>query len=287
MSTIEIKNLEKTLGKFTLNIKNLNIKKGFITGFIGENGAGKTTTIKLLMGMLKPDSGSIKIFNKTSYENNIEIKEDIGYVGDLCGYLKESPIKLIKKNISPFFKNWDEALYKKYVKNFYLDENKKYMELSHGKKKQFELTMALSHHPKLLIMDEPTANLDPVIRNDFLDILLDYMVNEEITVFYSSHITSDLEKACDYIVFIHNGKIILNQEKESLMFNHTLIKGRNKLLDKETKKCFVSFKNNAFGFEGLCSNKNQAFELFGEEVVYEKPSLEDIMMYYIRRNKND
>ncbi|MPQ42193.1 ABC transporter ATP-binding protein [Clostridium tarantellae] len=287
MNAIKVKNLKKTLGKFTLDIENLNIKKGFITGFIGENGAGKTTTIKLLMGMLTPDVGSIEIFNKNLTQNNIEIKESIGYVGDLCGYLKESPIKLIKKNIAPFFKNWDENFYRKYIKKFSIDENKKYMELSHGKKKQFELTMALSHHPKLLIMDEPTANLDPIIRNDFLDILLDYMQNDEITIFYSSHITSDLEKTCDYIIFIHNGKIILNEEKELLMINHTLIKGKNELIDKETKKCFVSIKTNAFGFEGLCANKNQAFELFGQEVIYEKPSLENIMMYYIRRNNNE
>lgn len=286
MDVIEINNLKKNFKEFKLDIPKFHVKEGYITGFIGPNGSGKTTTIKLMMNMLFKDEGTVKIFGK-EVVNNINIKEEIGYVGETSGYLGEGKLKDIKRIICTFYKKWDEKLYKNYIKKFSLDENKIYKELSSGEKRQFDLVMALSHHPKLIIMDEPTANLDPLIRNDFLEILQEHMVNENITVFYSTHITSDLDKAADYIAVIFNGKIILYDEKDALIENHSIVKGDRKLLTKETKKSFVSYKTNICGFEGLTNNKKEAYEIFGEEVIYDKVNLEDILMYYTRGEGNE
>ncbi|HSQ88750.1 ABC transporter ATP-binding protein, partial [Romboutsia sp.] len=282
MNGIEIRNLNKNLNEFELSIDNLEIKKGFITGFIGPNGSGKTTTIKLIMNMLFKDSGSIKIFGKEYKVDDISKKEVIGYVGDIPGYVPESKLKDIKKGVSIFYKNWDEKLYKKYLEQFKLNENKPYKELSKGQQKKFELTMALSHHPKLIIMDEPTANLDPLVRNEFLEILQEHIEREEATVFYSTHITSDLDKVSDYLVFIYDGKIILQGEKDIILEKHRIIRGNRGLLDDDTKRELVSFNENSFGFDGLTSNVKSAYEIFGQEVVYDKANLEDILMYYTR-----
>ena len=267
MNAIEIRNLSKTLDGFTLSIDKLDIKKGFITGFIGPNGSGKTTTIKLIMNMLNKDNGTIKVLDR---EYNIS------------GYMKEAKLKDIKKNIALFYKNWDESLYKYYLNKFNIDENKIYKELSKGQQKKFELIMALCHHPKLIIMDEPTANLDPIVRNEFIEVLQEHIEKDGVTVFYSTHITSDLDKVGDYLVFIYNGKIILNGDKESILESHRIIRGSKDLLDDDTKKAFISYKESSFGFEGLTSNYKVAYEIFGEEVVYDKANLEDILMYYTR-----
>lgn len=282
MNAIEIKNLNKTLGDFKLNINDINIKKGYITGFIGPNGSGKTTTIKLIMNMLNKDSGSIKIFDKESKLDDISIKETIGYIGDVSGYMQESKLKNIKKGIKPFYKNWDEKLYKKYIKQFKLNEKKVYKELSKGQQKKFELAMVLSHHPKLIIMDEPTANLDPLVRNEFLEILQEHIEREEATVFCSTHITSDLDKVADFLIFIYEGNIILSGDKDSILENHKIIRGKKGLLDSDTKKELISYSENSFGFSGMTSNVKNAYEVFGEEVVYDNANLEDILMYYTK-----
>ncbi|WP_373601264.1 ABC transporter ATP-binding protein [Paraclostridium bifermentans] len=282
MSAIEIRDLSKKFNEFEVKIENLDIEKGYITGFIGPNGSGKTTTIKLIMNMLFKDSGSIKVFGKESNINDISIKEIIGYVGDISGYLQELKLKNIKRGVAAFYKNWDDDLYKRYVDLFKLDEKKVYKELSKGQQKKFELVMALSHHPKLIIMDEPTANLDPIVRNEFLDILQEHIEKEEATVFYSTHITSDLDKVADYLVFIYEGRIVLTGDKESILEKHKIIRGSSELLDSDTKKELISYNKNSFGFNGLTSNIKSAYEVFGDEVVYDNVNLEDILMYYTK-----
>lgn len=282
MNAIDIKSLNKTLGDFKLTINDIEIKKGYITGFIGPNGSGKTTTMKLIMNMLKKDSGTIKVFGKEREVDDLEIKETIGYIGDVSGYMQENKLKNIKKAIKPFYKNWDEQLYKKYIMKFKLNENKVYKELSKGQQKKFELVMVLSHHPKLIIMDEPTANLDPLVRNEFLEILQEHIEKEEATVFYSTHITSDLDKVADFLVFIYEGHIILSGNKEDILENHKIIRGNKELLDIDTKKEFISYTENSFGFSAMTSNVKNAYEVFGEEVVYDNANLEDILMYYTK-----
>ena len=282
MNVIEIRNLRKNYKNFSLTIDNLDIPEGYITGFIGPNGSGKTTTIKSLLGMVKPESGEIKIFN-TDIAKNVKSKENIAYVGDEAGFLGESKISNIHKIISKFYSKWDESLYQKYLTKFNINENKLYKDLSKGQKKQFELIMALCHHPKLLIMDEPTSSLAPIIRNEFLELMQNHMEMDNMTVFYSTHITTDLDKSADYIVMLYNGKILLQGEKDDILANHIIVKSKKNLIDSTVKKEFISLKEYAFGFEGLMANKQKAYDFFGDEVIYEKCTLEDLLLYYTRR----
>ena len=279
MNSIEIRNLQKDYKNFSLTIDNLDIPEGYITGFIGPNGSGKTTTIKSLLGMVKTNSGEIKILN-ANINKDTKTKENIAYVGDESGFLEESKISNLHKIISKFYSNWDEELYKKYINKFQINESKLYKDLSKGQKKQFELIMALSHHPRLLIMDEPTSSLDPIIRNEFLDLMQDHMEMDNMTVFYSTHITTDLDKAADYIVMIYKGKILLKGEKDEILDNHVIVKIKKELVDSSIKREFISLKESAFGFEGLISDKRKAYDIFGDEAIYEKCTLEDILLYY-------
>lgn len=285
MEAIKIRNLKKVYKDFTLDIDKLDIKSGFITGFIGPNGSGKTTTINSIMGMIKFDNGEIDVLGKNIKED-VKVKEDIGYVGDISGFLEESRLKYIKNSISPFYPHWDEKMYRRYMEKFKLDENKIFKELSKGMQKQFQLTMAFSHHPKVLIMDEPTANLDPIVRNEILEIISDHMVNEEITAFYSSHITTDIEKCADYVVFIYDGKVFLEGEKDEILENHVLVKFSKDLYDESIEKEFVSIKKSEFGYQGLITDKKKAYELFGDEAVYDRCSLDDILVYYVQQDKS-
>ena len=282
MEAIEIRGLEKEYDSFKLDLKELIVKKGYITGFIGPNGSGKTTTIKSIMNMVKVDSGEILVLGE-DISKDVKVKESLSFVGDTCGFLEEAKVKNIKNSVARFYKNWDENLYRKIVDKFNINENLIYGKLSKGKKKQFELAIALARKPTVLIMDEPTANLDPIVRNEFLEVLQEQMESEENTVFYSTHITSDLEKCADYIIFIYKGKIILYGEKDLILENHSIIKGKRELLDIETEKVFISIKTSGYNFEGLTNNKSKAFETFGNEVIYEKPTLEDVMLYYTGR----
>lgn len=285
MKAIEFKGVKKRRGNFQLSIDDLLIESGYITGFIGPNGSGKTTTIKLIMNMLKMDSGIIKVFNN-DIQDYFAYKSEIGYVGDEAGFLDTVKVKNIKKYMSNFYKKWDEDLYKKYISKFRIDENKVYKDLSKGQKKQFELIIALSHHPKLIIMDEPTANLDPRVRSELLEMLQEHIEREEATVFYSTHITSDLEKTADYIVMIYEGRIILTGIKDEILEEHAIIRGKTELLDMESEKILRGIKINRYGFEGMTSDKNKAYDIFGKEVVYDKATLEDILLFYTRGDEN-
>lgn len=282
MEAIEVRGLEKEYKNFKLALKELIVKKGYITGFIGPNGSGKTTTIKAIMNIINIDSGEVLVLGE-NIANNVNIKEKVSFVGDTCGFLEENKVKNIKRSVSRFYKIWDNDLYNKLINKFNINEDSVYGRLSKGKKKQFELAMALARKPKVLIMDEPTANLDPVVRNEFLEVLQEQMENEDSTIFYSTHITSDLEKCADYIIFIYKGKIILHGEKDLILESHSIIKGKKELLVIDTKKELVSIKTSGYNFEGLTANKARAFEIFGNEVIYEKPTLEDIMVFYTGR----
>lgn len=285
MNAIEIKNLKKNFNDFSLKIENLKIPQGFVTGFIGPNGSGKTTTIKLMLNMLSKDNGSIKFFGREYKNDDLSIKKYIGYVGEFSGYLQELKLSKIKKTISVFYKNWDEKIYKRYMKDLNLNEDKVYKELSKGQQKKFEIVMTLSHHPKIIIMDEPTSNLDPLVRNKVLEMLQERIEEDNTTIFLSTHITSDLDKIGDYLAFIYKGEIFLYDDKDSILENHVIVKGKNEFLQKDTENIFISVNKNNFGFDGLVKDKKKAYDTFGEEVIYDKPNLEDILTYYTRGNK--
>lgn len=205
---LEINGLSKVYEDFKLENISFNIKKGEIVGFIGENGAGKTTTIKAILKTVLPDKGSIKIFDKNFDEDEKEIKEQLGVVFDdsfLSDTLTASEVSKVLRHI---YKSWDEAYFFKMMDSFQIPLNKRIKKLSSGMKMKLKIAVALSHHPKLLILDEPTSGLDPIIRNEILMIFKEYVKGGETSIFFSTHIISDLENIADKIIFIHKGKLI-------------------------------------------------------------------------------
>ncbi len=287
MDTIlEVKNLRKNFKDFTLKDICFSIPKGFIMGFIGPNGAGKSTTIKLIMNLLKKDGGEIKIFGLDHIQHENEIKNRIGFVFDENCFYEELTILEMKKFVASMYKNWEENTFTKYLKEFQLPPKKKIKDLSKGMKMKFSLAIALSHQAELLIMDEPTSGLDHGARHELLDILSYLIQDENKGVLFSTHITSDLDKIADYITFIQNGEIILSTTKDEILDNYAVIKGDRNLLNQETRKYFIGIKENQFGFEGLISNKNELNRVFANHVVIEKPSLENIMIHYMRGKEN-
>lgn len=280
---LEIKNLRKSFKDFTLKDISLTLEKGYIMGFIGPNGAGKSTTIKLIMNLLKKDGGKIKLFGLDNIEHEIEVKNRVGFVYDENHFYEELTVNEMKSIIAPVYKKWDDSIFNKYIKEFDLPAKKKIKDLSKGMKMKFSLAVALSHHADLLIMDEPTSGLDPVIRSELLDILSSLIQDENKGIFFSTHITSDLDRIADYVALINNGKIVLNTTKDSIIDNYGIVKGKKELINSDTKKIFIGIRENKFGFEGLVDDKKKARNLFGDNVIIEKPSLEDVMLYYTRR----
>ena len=279
---LEVKDLRKNFKSFALKGISFTLPKGYVMGFIGPNGAGKSTTIKLIMNLLKKDGGQIKVLGKDHIKYEKEIKNHIGFVYDENHFYEELTLREMKTIIAPFYKTWDEKIFDKYMKIFELPLDKKIKELSKGMKMKFSLAIALSHDAKLLIMDEPTSGLDPIFRSELLDILREIIQDDEKSVFFSTHITSDLEKIADYITFIHDGQIILSNTKDDILDNYCIVKGGLDLLDKDAQKAFVGIRKNNYGFEGLVENRGKVRKLFKENIEIEKPSLEDIMLYIVR-----
>lgn len=278
MLALEIQNLNKKYEHFQLQDVSFQMEKGYIMGFIGANGAGKTTTIKSILNLTRMDSGEIRIMGKKMSEHEIQLKQEIGYAfGDVNFYTRNT-IKTLTKVIKKFYRNWDDVTYHKYLQKFNLIEDKKIAELSTGMKVKYNLALALSHGAKLLILDEPTSGLDPVARDGLLDIFRELVKDGEISILFSTHITSDLEKCADYITYIHNGRIINSAEKEEFIDTYRLLNGRNDQLD-TIKDRLISYKTNSFGFTGLIHTRDYDHAL---DLKCSLPNLEEIMIYFSR-----
>jgi ABC-2 type transport system ATP-binding protein len=279
-AVLEVNNLKKELGSFSLEQLTFSLKEGCITGFIGVNGSGKTTTIKTILGLYPKDDGSIKFFGKEIEKNEYEIKNRIGVVLDEGYFYEEMTLKEMKSIIAPAYTNWDESVFLNYINRFNLKLDQKIATLSKGMRMKFAITLALSHHADLLIMDEPTSGLDPLIRNELMEILLDFMEEEGKSVFFSTHITSDLEKVADMLILIDNGKIIFNESKDELLERHALIKGDNSLINEHSTKLFLRLRQTPFGFEGITNKVDQVCEQM-KDIIIERPTIEDVMLAYV------
>lgn len=283
---LEINGLTKEYKDFTLDKVSFNLEKGYIMGFIGPNGAGKSTTIKLIMNLIKRNSGEIKIFGLDNIKNEKEVKQRIGFVYDESYLYEELHLIEMKNIIAHFYRNWDNKAFNKYISDFNLPKNKKIKELSKGMKIKYSLAIALSHGAELIIMDEPTSGLDPVFRSELLDILRSVIQDENKSIFFSTHITTDLEKVADYITFINNGRIVFSDSKDDIMETYSIVKGDTSILDSSARKDFVGINKNSFGFEALTNDTKKIRNLFNDKVLIEKASLEDIMVYIVRGCKN-
>ena len=282
---VSASDLAKAYDKFAIDNINFDIPRGCITGIIGPNGAGKSTTINMLLGLIKPDNGKITVLGTSANDNSSNMRQYIGSVLDEGNFYDFLTLKQMTKIISSFYSNWDRNAYHQLSNKLNLDQSKKICELSKGMRMKYAISLALSHHAELLIMDEPTSGLDPIVREELLEILQEYMVDESKSVIFSTHITSDLDKIADYIILINNGRILLFEEKDVLLNRHCIVKGPIDLLDNDTEKFFVSINRSSYGFEALASNKQEILARFTDSVLIEKPDLEKIMLYYVRSDR--
>lgn len=272
MNVLTVENLCKKYSAFSLDNVSFSLPCGCVMGFIGRNGAGKTTTIKSLLNLVHPDSGKISFFGMNFNENEDEIKQRIGFASGGINYYGRKKLCDIVKITKSFYRDWDEALYRKYLERFSLDENKRPSELSEGMKVKINLALALSHHAKLLILDEPTSGLDPVSRDDILEVLM-LLASEGVSVFFSTHIISDLEKCADYITYIKKGRIFQTGKTEDFKDSYRLLHFDGEV---EASPLFIGVSRTKTGATALI--KKCDAEKFSSCKISE-PSLEEIMLH--------
>ena len=251
MNALEIRNLTKDYGGFRLENLNLTLPCGCIMGLIGENGAGKSTTIKLILDMINRDGGTITILGRDNREDLILTKQDIGVVLDEVGIPQCLSAVQVGKVMANTFTRWDQELYAQYLKKLDLPEKRPFKEYSKGMKMKLGIAVALSHHPKLLILDEATSGLDPVVRDEVVEMFSEFTRDESHAVLISSHIVSDLEKICDYIAFLHKGKLMLCEEKDRLLEEYGLIHCSKEQLAELDETAVRGVKASPYGVEAL------------------------------------
>ncbi|HJC09606.1 MAG TPA: ABC transporter ATP-binding protein [Candidatus Blautia merdigallinarum] len=280
-SALEIHELTKKYEDFTLDHISFQVPSGSIVGLIGENGAGKTSTINAVLGLIKKDSGEIEILGENADNLSSPVKEEIGVVFDGSNFSEElTPVKL-NKVLREVYSSWDQALFSKLLDQMEVPLSKKIKTFSKGMKMKLSIAVALAHHPKLLILDEATSGLDPVMRDDILDIFLDFVQDEEHSILVSSHITSDLEKVADYIVFIHKGKIIFSKSKDELLENYGIIKcGREQFeaLDEEDQ---ITYRRLDYEWQVLTADRNRAQKKYPKALVI-PATIDEIMLLYVK-----
>lgn len=251
MNAIEIKNLTKSYGEFKLDDLNLCLPQGCIMGLVGENGAGKSTTIRLILDMIKRDSGTISVLGRDNRDNFRLTKEDIGVVLDSVGFPEFLTARQLDRIMKSSYKNWDEAQFFAYLKKLNVPESKAFKEFSRGMKMKIGIATAMSHGARLLILDEATSGLDPVARDEVLDMFSEFTRDEKNSVLISSHIVSDLEKICDYIAFIHRGKLMLCEEKDVLLEEYGIVNCRPEELARIPEGAVIGRRESAYGVRAI------------------------------------
>ena len=281
-NVIEVKNVTKDYGDFKIDNISFAVAEGSVCGFIGQNGAGKTTTIKAILDVINVDAGEIFVFGQDVKIDSARLREDIGVVFDEMGFhefMTGKDINIMMKNI---YKNWDENVFFEYLKKFSLPSKKPCGDFSRGMRMKLQIAVALSHNAKLLIMDEPTSGLDPIVRNEMLQIFREYVIEEDHTILLSSHITGDLEKLADEVVFINGGRIVLAGNKDEILEKHGLLKCKKDELRDISDELIVHTEVETVGVTVLVNDKNACAKLYPQMVI-EQASLEDIMLFYVSR----
>ena len=277
MNALEIKNLNKSFGDFKLDNLSLTLPGGCIMGLIGENGAGKSTTIKLILDILHKDSGSVTVLGR---DNEKLTKEDVGVVMDEAGIPDCLTPVQVGKVMANIFKNWDSAEYARLIKEFDLPVNKAYKDFSRGMKMKLGIAVAMSHNAKLLLLDEPTSGLDPVVRDEVVGLFYDFTRDEEHSILISSHIVSDLEKLCDYIAFLHKGKLLLCEEKDQLLSEYGLIHCTAEELQKLPADAVRHKKESRYGVEAMVLR-----DAVPSEIGISPISIEELFVFMIKETE--
>lgn len=277
---LEVKNVTKRYKEFTLDNISFQLPKGYIMGYVGQNGAGKTTTINCITGLCSPNEGTITVDGITVEKDAANYKEQIGFIGDESYFPKEMNALEIQRIQKSFYKTFQEKKFNELMKQFGLPEKKKIEEFSRGMKVKLMFAAALSRETKLLVLDEATNGLDPVMRAEILELLQEYIADGEHSILFSTHMLEDLEQIADYIIFIHKGKLLLNETKDELLESYVLVKGENSALSPELEKKMIGITRQEFGFTALLKSDDAAYVPKG--FVVDKPSIDQIMVYMIK-----
>ncbi len=274
---LQLSGLCKKYDGFSLDNVSFSLPYGCIMGFVGENGAGKSTTIKAVLNLIRRDQGEIQVFGKDNIQNELEIKEQIGVVFDSLNLPEMIRPLDVGRMMKSVYRQWDGAKYDQYLAQFQLPAKKLVKDLSRGMKMKLAIAVALSHSARLLLLDEATSGLDPIVRDEILDILLEFIQDESCGVLFSSHITGDLEKIADYVTFIHQGKILLSEPKDLLLEKYGVIRCTKEELAALDKSAVVGMRRHQFGVEALVEKK----KISGVYTI-DKASIEDIMLFIAR-----
>ncbi|MEE0434346.1 MAG: ABC transporter ATP-binding protein [Peptococcaceae bacterium] len=282
MNALTISEVSKTYPGFTLDHVSFTVPQGAIVGLIGENGAGKSTILNATLGLIAKESGTINILGSECFDN--ATKEQVGVVFDGSNYPDVLSPQAIGSILAKIYKSWDRAYYEKLLERFGLPKNKALKKFSKGMKMKFAITAALSHHPKLLVLDEATSGLDPVVRDDILDILLDFVQEEDHSVLVSSHITSDLEKIADYIVFLHEGKIAFMKPKDELVENYGILQCGAAQFDALDKDDILRFRRMDYEWQVLVTDR-AACERKYPKAMITPATIDEIMLMFVKGEK--
>lgn len=278
---IEVNGLTKHYKDFTLDNVSFQVPAGSIVGFIGENGAGKSTTIKAILDLIQIDSGNIRVLGKENAMKDRDLKEQIGVVFDESYFPDNMNIKNVDTMMRQIYHQWESSTFLDYCRRFELPNGKPVKDFSRGMKMKLSIAVALSHQAKLLILDEATSGLDPIVRNEILDIFLEFIQEEDHTVFLSSHITSDIEKISDYILLIHKGRILLFENKDTLIYDYGLIRCSEEEFTKLERALVLGIQKNRFEVEVLVKNRKELENRY-PNLVMDRVSIEDILLYAVK-----
>ena len=270
---------------FCLNDISFSLPSGSIMGFVGENRAGKTTTIGCIMGTLIKDGGSVKIFGKEMDEANAYLRDDIGIVFDANNFSDDLTANMLSRVCRHIYSNWDSKLFMEYLDRLKLPVKKKVKTFSRGMAMKLGIAIALSHRPRLLILDEATSGLDPIVREEILDVFLDFVQDEEHSILLSSHITTDLEKIADYITFIHDGSIILYEKKDDLIYNFGIMRCKSAQFAEVDKADILAYRKQDYQIDVLVTDKCAAGKKYRDYVI-DNVSIEEIMLMLVKGDNN-
>lgn len=282
---LEIKGLNKTYGEFALKDVSFSMPRGYIMGFVGQNGSGKTTTIRAILDMAKMDSGTISVFGMDSVTDTIAIKERLGVVFDSLYLANHLNVKQVEKQLRPFYKDWSSDDFFRRIREFDLPDNRKIGDFSKGMKMKLMIAAALSHNAELIILDEPTSGLDPVARDELLDILAEYIEDENRGVLFSTHITADVERIADYVTILHNGRVWFTGTKDDLCESYAVIKGGAEDIPPALKEKCIGFHAYRNGFDALI--ETTYLDNIPQSLETEKASIDEILVYIAKEDKHE
>jgi ABC-2 type transport system ATP-binding protein len=276
---LDVQGLCKSYRGFRLENASFSLPTGFVMGLIGPNGAGKTTLIRLIMNLIRPNAGQIRVFGLDHQDDEVAIRSRIGFVYDTPCYDPGARLHTIARTLAPFYPTWDEQEFDRLMCEFELPHHKKFKSLSHGMTNKFALALALAHHPDLLVMDEPTSGLDPVFRHELIELLRDRMGDGRLSILFSTHITTDLERFADYITSVRKGRIVFSQSRDDILDSWSVVKGGTELLNPALGAHLKGVQRGIAGVRALTHDINGLRPYLSGGTAVERASLDDIMVF--------